>query len=112
MKYDPHKFVQHLFTLHGSVAPKIIWRVLFFAGWAAAILLFDRLLRPVALPSTVHTLVGVALGLLLVFRTNASYERFWEGRKLWGGIVNESRNLARTASAFLRDHPATVEPII
>lgn len=112
MKYDPHKFVRHLFTIRGSVAPKIIWRVLFFTGWAAAILLINRFIRPVALPSTVHTLVGVALGLLLVFRTNASYERFWEGRRLWGGIVNESRNLARMASAFLRDRPATVESII
>ncbi len=112
MKYDPHKFVRHLFVIHGSVAPRIIWRVLFFTAWAAVILLIDRFIRPVALPSTVHTLVGVALGLLLVFRTNASYERFWEGRRLWGGIVNESRNLARTASAFLRDRPATAEPII
>lgn len=112
MKYDPHKFVRHLFVLRGSVAPKIIWRVLFFTGWAAAIVLLDRFVRPVGLPSTVHTLVGVALGLLLVFRTNASYERFWEGRRLWGGIVNESRNLARMTSAFLRERPATLEPII
>jgi putative membrane protein len=66
----------------------------------------------VEVPSTAHTLVGVALGLLLVFRTNASYERFWEGRKMWGGIVNESRNLARMATAFLRDHPAALDPVI
>jgi putative membrane protein len=56
-------------------------------------------------PATVHGLVGVALGLLLVFRTNASYDRFWEGRKQWGGIVNETRNLARAARALLRDVP-------
>lgn len=111
-KYDPHKFVRHLFVLKGSVAPKIIWRVLFFTGWSASILLFHRFVQTVAVPSTVHTLVGVALGLLLVFRTNSSYERFWEGRKLWGGIVNESRNLARSASAFLRDAPLAVESII
>ncbi len=86
--------------------------MLFFTAWATAILLFDRFVRPVGLPSTVHTLVGVALGLLLVFRTNASYERFWEGRRLWGGIVNESRNLARMASANLRERPAVLEPII
>lgn len=112
MKYDPHKFLRHLFSLHGSVAPRIVWRVLFFTAWATAILLVDRFVRPVGLPSTVHTLVGVALGLLLVFRTNASYERFWEGRRLWGGIVNESRNLARMASANLRERPAVLEPII
>lgn len=110
-QYDPHKFVRHLFMLKGSVAPKIIWRVLFFVGWSALILLIHRFVRPVEVPSTVHTLVGVALGLLLVFRTNASYERFWEGRKMWGGIVNESRNLARAASAFLPDRPQTVKAV-
>jgi Predicted membrane protein len=112
VEYNAHKFVRHIFVLHGSVAPKIIWRVLFFAGWSATVLVFHRFVRPVEVPSTVHTLVGVALGLLLVFRTNASYERFWEGRKLWGGIVNESRNLARITSAFLRERPSLIESII
>ncbi|HEY9679845.1 MAG TPA: bestrophin family ion channel [Drouetiella sp.] len=36
---------------------------------------------------------SVILGLLLVFRTNSAYERWWEGRKLWGQLVNESRNM-------------------
>lgn len=36
---------------------------------------------------------GIILGLLLVFRTNSAYERWWEGRKLWGQLVNDSRNL-------------------
>lgn len=112
IEYDARKFVRHLFVLQGSVAPKIIWRVLFFAAWSAAVLCFHRFIRPVEVPATAHTLVGVALGLLLVFRTNASYERFWEGRKMWGGIVNESRNLARMATAFLRDHPAVLDPVI
>lgn len=111
-EYDSHKLVRHIFVLKGSVAPKIVWRVLFFVVWSAVVLLFHSRVRPVEVPSTVHALAGVALGLLLVFRTNASYERFWEGRKMWGGIVNESRNLARMASAYLRDRPAVVEPII
>lgn len=38
--------------------------------------------------------LGIILGLLLVFRTNSAYERWWEGRKLWGQLVNDSRNLA------------------
>ncbi len=37
--------------------------------------------------------VGIILGLLLVFRTNSAYERWWEGRKLWGQLVNDSRNI-------------------
>lgn len=36
---------------------------------------------------------GIILGLLLVFRTNSAYERWWEGRKLWGQLVNDSRNM-------------------
>lgn len=40
-----------------------------------------------------HTLLGLVLGLLLVFRTNTAYDRWWEGRKLWGQLVNDSRNL-------------------
>lgn len=41
-----------------------------------------------------HGLLGFALSLLLVFRTNTAYDRWWEGRKLWGALVNNSRNLA------------------
>jgi putative membrane protein len=46
-------------------------------------------------------MIGVALGLLLVFRTNASFDRWWEGRKLLGGIVNRTRDLARQLVAFV-----------
>lgn len=41
-----------------------------------------------------HALLGAVLGMLLVFRTNTAYDRWWEGRKLWGQLVNDSRNLA------------------
>ncbi|QVL44804.1 MAG: hypothetical protein KFB94_05685 [Methylophilaceae bacterium] len=41
-----------------------------------------------------HTTVGFVLSLLLAYRTNTAYERWWEGRKLWGALVNNSRNLA------------------
>jgi putative membrane protein len=46
-------------------------------------------------PPNVQALLGVALSVLLVFRNNASYDRWWEGRKLWGALVNESRNLGQ-----------------
>jgi putative membrane protein len=41
-----------------------------------------------------HTLLGFAISMLLVFRTNTAYDRWWEGRKLWGSLVNNTRNLA------------------
>lgn len=41
-----------------------------------------------------HSILGFAISMLLVFRTNTAYDRWWEGRKLWGQLVNTSRNLA------------------
>jgi len=69
-----------------------------FASWAYAEHKFR--VSPLA-----HTLIGAALGLLLVFRTNASYDRFWEGRKLMGAIVNRSRDLARQVATYVDDPP-------
>jgi putative membrane protein len=51
--------------------------------------------------TAVHSLLGIVLGLFLVFRTNSAYDRWWEGRKLWGGIVNSTRNLAFKLNACL-----------
>lgn len=50
--------------------------------------------------TAVHSLVGFALSLLLVFRTNTAYDRWWEGRKVWGSLVNNSRNLALKLSVL------------
>jgi len=50
---------------------------------------------------SMHSLLGIVLGLFLVFRTNSSYDRWWEGRKLWGSMVNNTRNLAHKLNAFL-----------
>jgi len=50
-----------------------------------------------------HSLLGFALSILLVFRTNTAYDRWWEGRKLWGQLVNTSRNLALKYHAFLNE---------
>jgi putative membrane protein len=50
-----------------------------------------------------HGMLGFVISLLLVFRTNTAYDRWWEGRKLWGGLVNNSRNFAIKLSAILKD---------
>lgn len=49
-----------------------------------------------------HQLLGIVLGLFLVFRTNTAYDRWWEGRKLWGLMVNNTRNLAAKINTYLR----------
>lgn len=82
---------------------EIIGRVLLCVAWSAIVVGVDLHVVNVGISSIIHTLLGSALGLLLVFRTNASYDRFWEGRKLWGGMVNETRNLVRQGIVHLRD---------
>ncbi|HPN67966.1 MAG TPA: bestrophin family ion channel [Saprospiraceae bacterium] len=48
-----------------------------------------------------HNLLGFAISMLLVFRTNTAYDRWWEGRKLWGTLVNISRNFAIKVNNYL-----------
>ena len=50
--------------------------------------------------TTVYSLLGFVISLLLVFRTNTAYERWWEGRKMWGSIVNDTRNLSLKLQAL------------
>lgn len=51
--------------------------------------------------TVMHSLLGFAISMLLVFRTNTAYDRWWEGRKLWGQLVNVSRNLSVKISAYV-----------
>lgn len=50
-----------------------------------------------------HSLLSFVISLLLVFRTNTAYDRWWEGRKLWGQLVNTSRNLALKLAGILEN---------
>ncbi len=110
--YDPHKWRDHLWDIRGSMVKEIVYRVLAAVAFSACVVAMHRHGVSVAIPSTPHTLVGVALGLLLVFRTNASYDRFWEGRKQWGSIVNESRNLIRSARPWLAGTPELLARLV
>jgi putative membrane protein len=102
--YDPKAWLRIVVTLRGAVGPRLLGRVTialalgFLAWWAH--LSFELSVPPVA-----HTLIGAALGLLLVFRTNASYGRYVEARELLGRIVNASRDLARQVVTYVEDHP-------
>ncbi|CAM9692282.1 unnamed protein product [Pylaiella littoralis] len=69
--------------------------------WATAVSLLHAALGGVhSMSIKPHTLLGSALGLLLVFRTNAAYQRFQEGRKLWEEVLNVSRDIARMSSLY------------
>ncbi len=75
-------------------------RVLVFGVLAAIVWYIETATETsVAIDLTPYEIAGVTLSLLLVLRTNAGYERWWEARKLWGGIVNQCRDLVVVALA-------------
>jgi ion channel-forming bestrophin family protein len=94
-----------LFVWRGSVLPQLLPRLaLIFALSIAAIFLHDHTRHyPIGLGTPPFALVGIALAVFLGFRNSASYERWWEGRKLWGSLLNTARSLARQALSM--PHP-------
>jgi ion channel-forming bestrophin family protein len=78
-----------------SILPAISLRLFICSLFALLISLLHEWGFKVSVPILSSVVPSIVLGLLLVFRTNTAYERFWEGRKLWGTLVNVVRNLAR-----------------
>jgi putative membrane protein len=101
-----------IFALRGSIVPAIAPRI-------AVLMLFAVLMVAVQerfgfLPSVgglAFTVFGIALSLFLGFRNNAAYERWWEARKLWGGLLADLRSFAREIDLFVTD-PAMRAPML
>jgi len=90
-------WVTVLTSFHNTPIFGRIWvTVAAMAIYASAIVVLERAtnLYITSVGATFHGFLGLVLGTLLVFRTNTSYDRWWEGRKLWGQLVNDSRNFA------------------
>lgn len=107
---DKLGYVQLLFRIRGSVLPKIWLRVVVTTAIAAALTILGNHYPTVhlSLTPTPFSLIGLALSIFLGFRNNTSYDRFWEGRRLWGQLVNTSRILARQLQLYL--HVSTLNP--
>ncbi len=95
-----------LLIWRGSVLPRLLPRLILLLLVSLAVVHYhDTLTRwNLRLNPAPFTLFGIALALFLGFRNNASYERFWEGRKLWGSLLNTTRSLARQAHTLV-DQP-------
>jgi ion channel-forming bestrophin family protein len=94
-----------LFQLKGSVIPAIIPRVTVCALFSIFISTIYAFGVKIALPID-GIVPSIVLGLLLVFRTNTAYDRFWEGRKAWGTLINTVRNLSRTIWVSVEEEQA------
>lgn len=93
-------FWRHAFAFKGSATAFVLPRVLVFSGVGAAVALLHHTVPWVTIAVGPIEVSGAALALFLILRTNAGYERWWEGRKLWGGIVNQSRNVVVGGLAY------------
>jgi putative membrane protein len=90
----------------GSVVPEVLPRSLLCGLFGIVIYVLHLLHIRVSLPILSSLIPNIVLGLLLVFRTNTAYERFWEGRKAWGTLVNTVRNLSRQILVSISEqHP-------
>jgi ion channel-forming bestrophin family protein len=103
--YQRHNWWRICLTFYGSVLPAVLGRVGLLTGFSLVLYgLYVWVHRESgtmpAIDPLGHTVLGTALGLLIVFRTNAAYNRFWEARTLWGAVVNNSRNLVRSATVW------------
>lgn len=107
VSYNPKSWLSLIFHSYSRQVMKTLTPVIVFIGVFSLLLCYVILdvyeLQEKDFHSTtaMHSLVGIVLGLFLVFRTNTAYDRWWEGRKHWGLMVNNTRNLAQKLNAFL-----------
>lgn len=106
--YNPKDWFSTLFRLHKSDTFRKLLPMMFLIGlYAAGIAWLELSFWNLSEKSNVrnltilHTLLGFAISMLLVFRTNTAYDRWWEGRKLWGELVNNTRNLSMKLNQIL-----------
>ncbi|GAA0877692.1 bestrophin family ion channel [Algoriphagus jejuensis] len=99
--YDNKNWWQFLFLITKSdtlskLAPLILLLMVYSLGVAYAELHYFKVTADSWVKNLpqMHSLLSFVISMLLVFRTNTAYDRWWEGRKLWGQLVNTSRNLA------------------
>lgn len=94
-----------LFEWRGSVLPQLLPRLLLLLLFSFVVVYFKPWLIQYNLHinPAIFTLFGIALAIFLGFRNSVSYDRFWEGRKLWGALLNDTRSLARQSITLVPD---------
>ncbi len=110
ISYNTKDWLSFIFHFHKSDTVRQLFPIMLIIGIYSAIVGYvevvyfgidaNHYIRNIPL---MHGILGFVISLLLVFRTNTAYDRWWEARKLWGGLVNNSRNFAIKLSAILKD---------
>lgn len=108
VRYNTKDWITFIFKFHQSDTFRKLLPLMFFIGGYSGLIYFlemeyfhlgeESKLKNI---SIMHSMLGFVISLLLAYRTNTAYDRWWEGRKLWGALVNSSRNLALKLSTIL-----------
>ena len=108
IQYNPKDWLNFIFRFHKSDTFIKLWPMILLICMYSGIVAFFEINywkwgenNKVKNIVVMHSLLGFVISLLLVFRTNTAYDRWWEGRKLWGSLVNNSRNLTIKMAAML-----------
>ena len=114
--YNPKDWFTFIFRLHKAdtlreLFPLMVCICLYALGIAYLEKEFLQIAAdsPLKNLTILHSILGLVISLLLVFRTNTAYDRWWEGRKMWGSLVNSSRNLAIKTNAMALDATTKAE---
>lgn len=107
IQYNPKTWFSLIFHSYSRFVVKTMLPVLLFMGIFSLVVcivmleVFGFNASHFQSTTALHSLLGIVLGLFLVFRTNSAYDRWWEGRRLWGALVNSTRNFALKLNAYL-----------
>lgn len=101
--YNTKEWFGLIFTFHkAETFSKLKWIMLSLGLYSSVVCYVELdLFDEYSSTTTIHSLLGFVISLLLVFRTNTAYDRWWEGRKQWGALVNVSRNFSLKVNAFI-----------
>ncbi len=109
--YNTKNFLKILISLHKSDTLKVLFPTILLVGiycygvyYLEVEYLHLNSKSSISNIGMIHSLLGFVLSLLLVFRTNTAYDRWWEGRKLWGKLVNDSRNFVIKINSILPEN--------
>lgn len=110
VQYNPKDWIRFIFRFHKSDTFRKLFPMMIFIGVYTGLIAYleleywklsdDSHLKNITI---MHGMLGFVISLLLAYRTNTAYDRWWEGRKLWGSLVNNSRNLALKLSSILTE---------
>lgn len=113
---NPKNLFNHVFELHKRDTFRILLPSMIIIGLVASILVYSDNFYSLKLLKSIKevddkvffTVLGFALSALLILRINTAYDRWWEGRKLWGTFINSTRNFAMQINAILPQEEITI----